>query len=252
MYPFSPQQSDCPSVVKEASNIVNYFTLKVKQSSQSSASSTARSKARQLSTAARKAGSGAISDNSTLSATVPSSTAFFNFPSLSQRGATLTQLATVLPAPPAHDSALAGLSRSQRLFRIHTGVDPRALEIKMSAEFFLFMELRYNGQWTSFSMNSRKWAVATADYNCRLATLKNADGQPFVPKHPRALMEKLGEVEDKIINKLSTGDYRGMIFCFTCAQIASSYWNTSPKWPRRLLEEALSYCIVGQGREREG
>lgn len=110
-----------------------------------------------------------------------------------------------VPAPPAASK----LTRSQLLFTLDTGIDARSLVLARGIEFFIFMELRDKNKWTSFSMNPRKWAIATAEYNKRLVMECSKKGLPVpVPKNPRALVEKLGQVEAEVLKRVATGNYR--------------------------------------------
>lgn len=54
-----------------------------------------------------------------------------------------------LPPPPT-----AGLTRSQLLFSIGTAMDIRSLAVHGDTEFYLFMDMRAEFQWTSFAMTS--------------------------------------------------------------------------------------------------
>ncbi|TFY82217.1 hypothetical protein EWM64_g1796 [Hericium alpestre] len=64
-------------------------------------------------------------------------------------------------------------------------------------------------QLASFAMTPRKWVVATAEYNRRLAESHAEDNLPApVIKHPRALVEQLPKVEDIIINRIVEGNYK--------------------------------------------
>lgn len=138
-------------------------------------------------------------------------------------------LAVPLPLSSAHES-LQTLTRSQRLFSIYTGVDARALKIESGPEFFLFMEMRHEGQWASFSMNSRKWAVVTAEYNRRLEARSCSPGQLLIPKNPRALMEKLGEVEAQVIQRISTGNFECefSLLCRYCIDLLTNHSRCIP------------------------
>ncbi|TFK78045.1 hypothetical protein K466DRAFT_607378 [Polyporus arcularius HHB13444] len=71
------------------------------------------------------------------------------------------------------------------------------------------MDLRAQHKWTSFGMTSRMWVSATAAYNTLLATRCQAQGLPDpILKHPRALVEKLGEVETMIVRRVATKDFK--------------------------------------------
>ena len=63
-------------------------------------------------------------------------------------------------------------------------------------------------QWTSFTMTSQKWVSATHTYNERLEEKARVRGVQFIKKNPRALMEKLGEIEPKISKRLLTKNFK--------------------------------------------
>ncbi|THH19481.1 hypothetical protein EW146_g1687 [Bondarzewia mesenterica] len=111
-------------------------------------------------------------------------------------------LSAALPLPD-----LPGLSRSQRIFAIYTGIDTRALSISSNHEFYLFMDMRLEEKWASFAMNSRKWVVATAAYNVRLQAMNSSKGLQAITKNPQALLNKLSEIEATIIQRISTSNY---------------------------------------------
>ncbi|EGN94921.1 hypothetical protein SERLA73DRAFT_77655 [Serpula lacrymans var. lacrymans S7.3] len=70
--------------------------------------------------------------------------------------ASASSLHTVLPT-----NNKQGLTRSQQLFHICSGIDPWSLNISSDAEFYLFMDMRLEYKWTTFGMNSHKWVQAT-------------------------------------------------------------------------------------------
>jgi len=119
---------------------------------------------------------------------------------------TTTTMADRLPLPSfAIDKKL---TRSELLFSIATQIDARSLLIQGDTEFFLFMDMRAELQWASFNMTSRKWVIATEAYNIRLAELYKKQGiQLATKKNPRALMDKLGQLEPKIANRIATNDF---------------------------------------------
>ncbi|KAL6307929.1 hypothetical protein BKA93DRAFT_726473, partial [Sparassis latifolia] len=95
---------------------------------------------------------------------------------------------------------ITGLTASQRLFSVSTGVPIQSLSINSNDEFHLFMKLRAEKKWVSFSMTPRKWVLAASEYN-------RGQLQLMVRKTPRALMEKLGEIEPKIITRIVSENY---------------------------------------------
>ncbi|KAJ6450330.1 hypothetical protein DFH09DRAFT_1400157 [Mycena vulgaris] len=112
----------------------------------------------------------------------------------------LTGLTELLPLPKHIDpTGSRPLTRSERLFLAGTGTNPKSLEISGS-EFFLFMDMREELHWKSSDMTSRKWVEATALYNGRI-------GSGSVAKSPRALSDKLGEIERVILNRIATSKF---------------------------------------------
>ncbi|THH00509.1 hypothetical protein EW026_g2025 [Hermanssonia centrifuga] len=112
-------------------------------------------------------------------------------------------LCVPLPLPPS-----SKLTRSQLLFNTLTGVDHRALMIAGDVEFFLFMNMRKEFQWASFRMTPRGFVEATQVYNERLERANRANGHTTIKKNPRALMNKLAEVEPRILQRLATQDFK--------------------------------------------
>ena len=108
-----------------------------------------------------------------------------------------------LPLPADKSS----LTRSQLIFSLATQTDPCTLKIQRGDEFFLFMDLRKEHQWASFKMTSHKWVLATKAYNLRLQSSCSSKGHSYVAKNPRALMDKLGEVEQMIAQRIATSNY---------------------------------------------
>lgn len=110
-----------------------------------------------------------------------------------------------------------GLTRSQLIFSMGTSVDPRALKITGDDEFYLFMDQRAQHGWTSFGMTTQKWASAAKLYNAQLEELGKKKHTVFIKKNPRALMEKLGEIEPKILDRVARNNYSCTlhIFLFT-------------------------------------
>jgi hypothetical protein len=78
------------------------------------------------------------------------------------------------------------------------------MAIKGDDEFFLFMDMRAERQWTSFNMTSRKWVGATTSYNIRL----EAKNIAAVKKNPRALVDLLGRIEPKISKRIIDQDFK--------------------------------------------
>ena len=87
---------------------------------------------------------------------------------------------------------------------ISTGVDPRSLTLQNSDEFYLFMDMRAEMKWLSYQMTSKRWVLATEEYNRRLMKKK---GQSIVQKNPQALLCALGDIEPKLMSKITKNDY---------------------------------------------
>jgi hypothetical protein len=104
------------------------------------------------------------------------------------------------------------LTRSQRLFSIATQTDVRALNISRDVEFYLFMEMWSERQWVSFRMTPLKWVGETREYNSRL----QKQDPTMIPKHPRALMDKLIVMEVKILERIATNNFKCKSATPTC------------------------------------
>lgn len=100
-----------------------------------------------------------------------------------------------------------GLTRSEILFSAKTSIDARALKIVGDDEFYLFMDMRAECQWTSFGMTAVKWASATQLYNTRLEALAKEKHFEAIKKSPRALADKLNEIEPKIMERIRRKEY---------------------------------------------
>ncbi|EGO02071.1 hypothetical protein SERLA73DRAFT_50137, partial [Serpula lacrymans var. lacrymans S7.3] len=115
--------------------------------------------------------------------------------------ASVSSLCTLLP-----NNNKQGLTWSQQLFHICSGIDPRSLIISSDAEYYLFMDMRLEYKWTTFGINSHKWVQATNQYNTRLQQKFQHKG-PIVKKSPRALLDKLGEMEGHIIERVKSNNF---------------------------------------------
>ncbi|KIM49769.1 hypothetical protein M413DRAFT_59878, partial [Hebeloma cylindrosporum] len=103
----------------------------------------------------------------------------------------------------------SSLTRSQLIFSVATSIDTRSLAIERGDEFYLFMDMRDTHQWSSFTMTSHKWVAATKLYNAALLESRKSKGLvQTARKNPRALVEKLGEVESNIMKRLVTRDFK--------------------------------------------
>ncbi|KAI0673878.1 hypothetical protein C8Q78DRAFT_1186282 [Trametes maxima] len=105
---------------------------------------------------------------------------------------------------------IVGLSPSQRLFSLATGLNPLSTTISSGDEFFLFMNLRAEHKWASYNMTPQKWVEAATLYNTALEKTSWRLGHMrwTARKTPRALMDKLGEIEPMVLRRLQSGDYR--------------------------------------------
>ncbi|KAI0712734.1 hypothetical protein C8T65DRAFT_562727, partial [Cerioporus squamosus] len=105
---------------------------------------------------------------------------------------------------------ITGLTRSQQVFSLATGLDPRSITFARSEKdaFFLFMDLRKQLQWATYKMSSRDWVTAATLYNHAVEKKNAAEGRALVRKTPRALLDKLHEVESAIIQRVGKGNYK--------------------------------------------
>ncbi len=96
------------------------------------------------------------------------------------------------------------------MLSIATGLDIRSVQITRAEKdaFFLFMELRQKYQWASFKMTPRAWVVACSAYNVEVEKKNAAEGKSLQRKTPRALLEKLGEIELVILSRINRKDYK--------------------------------------------
>ncbi|EIW51483.1 uncharacterized protein TRAVEDRAFT_137340 [Trametes versicolor FP-101664 SS1] len=118
---------------------------------------------------------------------------------------------------------ITGLTPSQQVFSISTGLNPLSMVIPGGDEFFLFMNLRAEHQWASHSMTPRKWVEAAEIYNTELEKTKHRLGYYgwTVKKTPRALMDKLGEIESMVLRRLSAGDYKCKLSIFMFVHVSA-------------------------------
>jgi hypothetical protein len=159
---------------------------------------------------------------------------------------TLDALRRPLPLPLSLRNK--GLTRSQLIFSIGTAIDPRALQITGDEEFYLFMDMRAEYQWTSFGMTASKWAPAAKLYNSRLEAIGKKKNIAIIKKHPRALMEKLAEIEPRIIERILRQDSQG-----DQRSISAKKNNTSAFWSKHcfavpaLVGKAENLRIINTG-----
>ncbi|PIL34267.1 hypothetical protein GSI_03978 [Ganoderma sinense ZZ0214-1] len=123
-----------------------------------------------------------------------------------------------LKLPPVY---ITGKTRSQRIFSIKTGVDPLSTKIETDDEHDLFMKLREKCQWVSHDMNPRKYVEAASVYNIELEKQNrlNAYISYAVRKTPRAIMDKLANVEDQVIKRLISNDFTSK------SSESTAYWK---------------------------
>lgn len=69
------------------------------------------------------------------------------------------------------------------------------------------MDMRAEFKWVTFNMTFKKYVIATIEFNSRMEQKAKEKGTHFITKNPRALMEKLTEIEEKITERLSTKDF---------------------------------------------
>ncbi|THH31610.1 hypothetical protein EUX98_g2599 [Antrodiella citrinella] len=118
------------------------------------------------------------------------------------------------PLPlPAHIARRA-FTPTELLFSLATNIDTRSLKIGEDDEFYLFMELRKIYGWSSFGMTTTRWAQATIEYNNRLQVIRDDAARrnglltrPIVKKSPKALIEKILNVEKNVLVRLKTRNF---------------------------------------------
>jgi hypothetical protein len=150
----------------------------------------------------------------------------------------------LLPIP---ENLAQKLTRSQCFFGIATGINPQALTICTDEEFMLFMDLRAQHQWKSFVMTSRRWVTATQIYNDQLIKQNMAMGVATIAKKPRALMDKLGDIEAKVIERILTGNYK----CAPPLSLRiphSNFTHNSQEWQRDILATGMQCRHTHQAR----
>ena len=134
---------------------------------------------------------------------------------------------------------IQGMTRSQRVFSVATGIDPRTLTFSRSdsGEFFLFMRLRDQLKWASFRMSPFDWICATHAFNTEIEMLNQKDLRTVRSlKVPRALMEKLGDVERDILARLSEQNFVGTsASSYTSFMTYSDSRISQPKGPGKKI-----------------
>lgn len=153
-------------------------------------------------------------------------------------GRTATALSMPLPLPV--EAAMQGLTRSQRLFAATTGQDSRSLVIESGEEFFLFMDLRAQYQWRTINMTSKSYVEAVKQFNTAWEQKCAQLRRTFIAKHPRAILEKLGETEQVILKRRANQHYTGVFTVLTRSHRSFTDINdASSVWERQLLEASL-------------
>ncbi|KZV86736.1 hypothetical protein EXIGLDRAFT_620996, partial [Exidia glandulosa HHB12029] len=108
------------------------------------------------------------------------------------------------PAPTYH------LTRSERLYKRATGADPAALKFN-DEEYFAFANFRVEHQLRTHEMTPAKIVKFTRQFN---ATLRAGS----VHKDPRAILSMLLTLEEKVLERLHTGDY-------ICGSGTDTFWK---------------------------
>ncbi|KAI1781856.1 hypothetical protein LXA43DRAFT_977872 [Ganoderma leucocontextum] len=159
---------------------------------------------------------------STLSGPAASSSSGASTASLLPSFFSRCRLDTATPDPTASPIYLpvpiiSGTTRSQILISVVTGLDARSLRFPRndSEEFYLFMDMRARHRWVTYNMSALGWVEAASIYN---AALEEKKGTCAIRKTPRALMEKLEEVEKTIHFRLKHND-------FTSKSGSTTFWK---------------------------
>ena len=97
------------------------------------------------------------------------------------------------------------LTKKQLYFLSSSKTDPRSYTIERGREFFIYMDLREQRQWSSFRMTPKSWQDATRLLNEELREQLSSSAPP---KIPRALVDKLAEVEQRILQRIQTGNHK--------------------------------------------
>lgn len=100
-------------------------------------------------------------------------------------------------------------SPSQQLYTRFTGIPLSVFKIERGDEFFLFMDLRTERKWVAHKTTSRAWITITEEYNQALENKNTAAGLLTIKKNVHAIMEKLGEVENMVLNRLVSKNFTG-------------------------------------------
>ncbi|KAJ3816341.1 hypothetical protein F5880DRAFT_1457402, partial [Lentinula raphanica] len=117
-----------------------------------------------------------------------------------QKHAAIDVLTSPLPLP---RNSTQSLTRSQSFFNTCSNIHPNSLAIDGKIEYHLFMEMREEFQWVSYAMMPRRWADATVEFNSRL----KAKDASILPKLPRALSNKLGDIEKVVGERIASNNF---------------------------------------------
>ncbi|KAI1793320.1 hypothetical protein LXA43DRAFT_971989 [Ganoderma leucocontextum] len=126
----------------------------------------------------------------------------------------------VLTVPCLPDYKIAGLTRSQHVISVATGINPRCLTFTYEEghAFFTFMDLRAERKWRSYDMTSFDWLCAASEFNKKIEDLNDKNSLSISRKTPRALLDKLREVESTILNRIRFNNY-------TSRSGATNFWT---------------------------
>lgn len=151
----------------------------------------------------------------------------------------------------------AHLTPSERIFSLKTHFNIRSLYIGggegTSHEFYLFMAMRQQYGWQTWRMSAAEFAQATEQYNERLTHENSRRGiRTTVPKHPRALVNKLAEVEAMCLNRIKMQDFKCTSYSACPLSYAVSDLLVSSKefWQGSILEASLLCCPTGEASRR--
>ena len=151
-----------------------------------------------------------------------------------------TRSQLLLPVPKDNQK----LTRSQRLFSTITGIPPQSLSINDGEEFFLFMDMRAELGWVSFNMTPLKYVEATAEYNARLEARRKTPYGQLTKKNPRALMEKLTTIEEKVMTRIANKDFKCMSSPSTDQAIHSQHHSCSKGLRKRDVLAPPLFCRI--------
>ncbi|PIL26811.1 hypothetical protein GSI_11072 [Ganoderma sinense ZZ0214-1] len=143
-----------------------------------------------------------------------------------------TAVPICLPIP-----IISGTTCSQILISLVTGLDPRSLKFSNDDdEFYMFMDLRATYKWVTYNILALTWVEAASIFN---AALEKKRGKDAVRKTPRALMEKLEDIEKTIHFRIKNKDFK-------------SRSGTTSFWEKHCLAVDLSWGSKrGKGKGKQ-